>query len=389
VLLAANGRGKKVLVFDCDGTLWKGIVGEDGLDGIQIGPGSAPGLVFHEVQSLALGLHKQGVLLGLCSKNNVADVEEVLQHHPGMLLRSQHFAVRRVNWSDKATNLRAIAAELNLGIESLVFVEDSEFEANLVREQLPEVTVLQVPRNIHEYPAMLRRNLGLFYNLSRTEEDRKRARSYAEQAQREEYRQSFAGIDDYLRSLGLAITLYVDAPALVPRVAQLTQKTNQFNLTTRRYTSPEIEQFVACERHIVTAFSVSDRFGDSGVTGAAIIEVDRGAATAQIDTMLLSCRVIGRNVELAFFDVLISQLMSRGIRAVQATYRPTPKNAQVADFYDRLGFTLTRADDTERAYTLDVSRYHRRNIDYIKVNYGQSDKKCTIGGARVGAGAGE
>ena len=188
-VMSANGRSKKVVIFDCDNTLWKGVLGEEGYDGIEMSSATKDGAVFAEVQSIALSLNGQGILIGLCSKNNAGDVDEVIRTHPDMRLRDEHIAIRRVNWSDKVSNLREMARELNLGLDSFVMVDDSPFEANLIKEQLPEVTVLQVTERLYEYPRMLRENLGLFYNLSSTAEDAKKAGMYKEQEKRESSKQ--------------------------------------------------------------------------------------------------------------------------------------------------------------------------------------------------------
>ena len=247
-VMSANGRSKKVVIFDCDNTLWKGVLGEEGYDGIEMSSATKDGAVFAEVQSIALSLNRQGILIGLCSKNNAGDVDEVIRTHPDMQLRDEHIAVRRVNWSDKVSNLREMARELNLGLDSFVMVDDSPFEANLIKEQLPEVTVLQVTERLYEYPRMLRENLGLFYNLSSTAEDAKKAGMYKEQERRESSKQEFTDIKNYLASLGMKMTVYQDDKSIIPRMSQLTQKTNQFNLTTRRYTERDIEGFIEDER---------------------------------------------------------------------------------------------------------------------------------------------
>ena len=203
LLYATLGKGRKALVFDCDDTLWKGVLGEDGIDGIQMSPTSAEGAIFREVQTLALALRKQGVLLGLCSKNNPEDVDQVLESHPDMVIRSSDLAVKAVNWSDKAENLLQIARTLNIGLDAIVFVDDSEFEANLIRKSLPEVYVIQVPRRLYDYPATIREAFGLFAKLSRTAEDMNRSRMYLENQERELQRQHFGSVEDYLRSLEL------------------------------------------------------------------------------------------------------------------------------------------------------------------------------------------
>jgi FkbH-like protein len=368
-LRSANGKAKKVIVFDCDNTLWKGVLGEEGFDGIEMSTETKDGGIFAEVQSIALALNAAGVLICLCSKNNPADVDNVLESHPSMQIRERHVAARRVNWADKASNLRELARELNVGLDSFVMVDDSSFEANLIREQLPEVTMLQVPARLHEYPQMLRDNSGLFYNLSSTREDANKAEMYKEQSLRDADRESFADIDSYLASLGMKLTIYRNDPSIVPRMAQLTQKTNQFNLTTKRYTEQDILAFIDDGRSAVFAFGVSDKFGDSGITGLCIVKVDE--AHAVIDSFLMSCRIIGRNIEYAFMDTLVSYLNERDVSSVAAQYLETAKNGQVREFFDRCSFSLDRATAGERGYSLRTADYAPRQIGYVEISNGR------------------
>lgn len=266
ILLSANGKAKKALIFDCDNTLWKGILGEDGFDGIDMSAHSKNGKIFNEIQNIALSLGKKGVILGICSKNNKSDVDEVISNHEDMVLTNDILTIKKVNWVDKATNLREIAQELNIGLNSFVFVDDSSFEVNLIKEQLPEVKVLQVPNRLHDYPKLFRDNVKLFYNLSHTKEDQDKAEIYKKQVIRNTAKSKFSNIDDYLKSLELKIKIYIDDRSIISRMSQMTQKTNQFNLTTKRYTEKDIENFIDCSKTKVLAWSVSDKFGDNGIT---------------------------------------------------------------------------------------------------------------------------
>ena len=325
------------------------------------------GRPFAEVQGIAKALGRDGVVLGLCSKNNPQDVDRVLASHGDMTLRDEDLVVKRINWADKITNLRDIADTLNIGLDSLVFVDDSDFEIGLVREKLPEVATLHVPAARYDYPALMRRLRCLFFTLSRSSEDATKTRMYREEAQRQQAAGGFASFEDYLRSLGLALTLHVNDATLVPRVAQLTQKTNQFNLTTRRYTEADIHRFLADGAHLVLAFRVADRFGDYGITGLAIVEHAPGTQRARIDTLLMSCRVLGRNVERALFDRLVADLAARGARVLEAEYVRTPKNAQVEDLFDRFGLRVTETSDQRKRYQLNLADYAPAGIDYIEV----------------------
>jgi len=369
-VMSANGRSKKAVIFDCDNTLWKGVLGEEGYDGIEMSYATKDGAVFAEVQSIAVSLNRQGVLVGLCSKNNPGDVDEVIRTHPDMQLRDEHIAVRRVNWSDKVSNLREMARELNLGLDSFVMVDDSPFEANLIKEQLPEVTVLQVTERLYEYPRMLRENLGLFYNLSSTAEDAKKAGMYKEQEKRESSKQEFTDIKDYLASLGMKMIIYQDDKSIIPRMSQLTQKTNQFNLTTRRYTERDIESFLEDERTSVFAFSITDKFGDSGITGLSIIRIGDDNC-AVIDSFLMSCRVIGRDAEFALMNCLIGYLKDRKVELVSAQYIKTQKNEQVMDFFDQCSFPLKSSTESERNYCLNIKDYKSKQIDFMEIIYGR------------------
>ena len=366
-IMSVNGKTKKAIIFDCDNTLWKCVLGEEGFDGIEMSSSTRDGAVFSEIQSIALALNKQGILIGLCSKNNPADVDEVIKLHPAMQLRDEHITIKKVNWSDKATNLREIAEELNIGLDSLVFVDDSSFEVNFIKEQIPEITVLQVPDRLYDYPKMLRENSGLFYNLSYTEEDKQKIGMYKQQFQRETIKKEYADIEGYLSSMGLKLTIFEDDNSIIPRMSQISQKTNQFNLTTQRYTEGDIKRFIANNDAKVFAFAVSDKFGDSGVTGLCIINIDGNSKIADIDTFLMSCRVIGRNIEWAFMDYLANYLKDFGINMVRAKYIQTKKNEQVKDFFDKCFFSLDGSTEMERVYHLNIEDYKPKKINYIEV----------------------
>jgi FkbH-like protein len=365
-ILSVNGKSKKALIFDCDNTIWKGVLGEDGFDNIEMSLATNNGSIFAEIQSIALSLSKQGVLIGLCSKNNPEDVKEVLTSHPDMILSDQHITITKINWSDKVTNLREISKELNIGLDSLVFVDDSPFEVNLVREMLPEVMVLQVPQKIYEYPKMIRRNLGLFYNHTLTEEDSKKTTMYKEQAQRERVKLEFSNIDGYLASLELKITVFKNDSSIVPRISQMCQKTNQFNLTTKRYTEVDIQKMVSSLTTDIYAFSVEDKYGESGITGLCILNI-YDDKTAEIDSLLMSCRVIGRNIEYVFMDYIFENLKKINIRYVKGKYLSTNRNIQVKSIYNDFSFKLVDESNEERNYLLDVEKYKYSNIDYIEV----------------------
>ncbi len=368
VAFAQQGRSPKALIFDGDNTLWEGILGEDPPGEISISSSQPGGAVFEEVHALALASGKQGVILGMNSKNNAGDVEAFLVDHPQSLIRWSSFTIRKINWDDKVSNLKRIAASLNIGLDSILFIDDSDFEINYIREKLPMVRTLQVPRQRSQYPQAFREALNLFFQLRQTEEDQSRLQMYREQEHREEERLRHNTLEDYLRSLSLCITLPSDITSLVPRIAQLTQKTNQFNLTTCRYTEPEIHAFIANPDMQVIPIHVSDRFGDSGITGLAIIRKE-GSETL-IDTLLMSCRIIGRNLELSFADLIMQKLKEKGVKKAIGYYKPTTKNGQVAGFYEKLGFSLIEENEQEKRYDIMTERYKPFNLPYIKLHHG-------------------
>jgi FkbH-like protein len=321
----------KVLVLDADNTLWGGIIGEDGIDGIKLGP-DYPGNVFVDFQRRLLDFQQRGLILAMCSKNNAADVDQVLQQHPHQVLRDEHFAARRVNWMSKAENLVSLAKELNLALDSFIFVDDSDHECAAVRYALPQVEVVQVPTRIAEITTCLDQVARLEV-LSLTGEDLAKTEMYAQDRRRRELIEQAggAGAGDYLSRLGMKMSVRVDAAGNIPRLAQLTQKTNQFNLTTRRYDEAQIREFVRDPDWWVLDFSLADVFGDSGVVGLALVQLQSTQA-AHIDSFLMSCRVIGREAEAAFLHALLRRLAVRGIEVVTAQYLPTAKNDMVRDF---------------------------------------------------------
>lgn len=366
---SANGKSKKILIFDCDNTLWKGILGEDGFENIQMSSKTKAGQIFNEIQNIALELNKKGILLGICSKNNLDDVQKVIDSHPDMILKDENFTIKKVNWIDKATNIKEIASELNIGIDSVVFVDDSSFEINLIKETLPEVNVIQVPEKIFEYPNVLRSKLGLFYSLSQTIEDINKVNIYKEQIERNNFEKGFNTIEDFLTSLELNVTVQKNNSRIISRISQLSQKTNQFNLTTKRYTESDIEAFLNLKDNLIFTFSVSDKFGDNGIVGLCIVILDFVSCSGYIDTFLMSCRVIGRNIEFKFMDFLIEDLKSNNINKLYSTYVRTLKNNQVEKFYDRLGFSELDSEENKISYCLDLNEFQPSKINYINIDY--------------------
>ena len=364
IFLAVQGRRKKLLVLDCDNTLWGGIVGEDGVANIRLGGETLEGKVFQEVQSLLMGLQRAGVLLALCSKNNSQEVDSVLESHPEMVLRDKDFVSKKLDWNDKASNLMEIADDLNLGLDSIVFLDDSPFELGLIRDALPGVFCVQVPDQISDYPRVVRELKNTFFSPSKTIEDEHKTEMYRQEVRRKAVKRQHVSIDDYLAFLGLRLKFYSDDASLVARAVQLSQKTNQFNLTTRRYTASDIHRMLGDDTYMVESFFASDRYGDYGVTGLAVIKLDSDMAI--IESFLMSCRVIGRNFEYSFFDQLVRQLKVRGVRRIKGEYIATQKNVQVAGFYEELGFYPVAPNGNLRE--IEVADYRFRNVSYIAID---------------------
>ena len=365
-LLKVTGKAKKAIIFDCDNTLWKGILGEDGFDGIDMSEHSKIGGLYHQVQNMAVWLSKHGVLIGLCSKNNPEDVADVIARHPDMALKNDYIVVCEVNWNDKASNLRAIAETLNIGLDSLVFVDDSDFEINLIKEQLPQVLCMQVPEAIYDYPAKLAEIFNTYFYFSDSKADLDKTNQYKQQAERAKQKSKFTDITEYLRSLEMEVTFGVDKAEEAERVAQLTQKTNQLNVCTTRYTQAQIESIKDSAMQSYISLSVKDKFGDSGLTGVAIVSYANSKGV--INDFLMSCRVMGRNIEFVFVDYIMAYLKKQGCTSVEAQYLPTQKNKPVSDFYDKCGFPVISKIEGEKRYALNMEEYKEKSIDYIKVN---------------------
>ena len=344
----------KALVLDCDNTLWGGILGEDLAGGLKLGPHGYPGSVYWRVQQEFLALQRSGVLLCLCTKNNVAEIDSVLATHPEMVLRDEHFAAKAVNWEEKPANLIRLAEELSIGLDSLVFVDDSSFECEAVRSQLPMVRTIQVPTSLFDYPAMAAGLKDLFLVERITGESAAKTDQYRLLAETTKERGRHATEAEFLASLGLTVTVRRNDWTAVPRVSELTQKSNQFNVTTRRYTVAEIGGLMDSGDADVYSIHVADKFGDSGLTGVLILRYHT-SGTATIDTFLLSCRVLGRGVETSMWALPLDTARARGCATLEAEYLPTPKNGQVRDFWDRLGLELvSEGEDGRRSYRADL-----------------------------------
>ena len=338
---------KKVLLLDLDNTLWGGLAGEADHTPILLSEDHG-GLAYKNLQRVILQMQKQGVLLGIVSKNNEEDVQGILTAHPHMVLGQECFVIQKINWKPKHENIEQIAAELNLGLDSFVFFDDNPTERQLIRDMLPQVEVPDFPDKPEELaPAMVEIYRKFFAGSFLTEEDLQKTKQYASNVKRTALQESAGSFEDYLKQL--AITMERVNPAShVERLTQLVNKTNQFNLTTKRYTQNEMQEILADANKKVYLYRVEDRFGDNGVVAAVI--VDRSGEPARIEEFVMSCRVMGKNIEYAIMDDIEKDLLHQGVTRLQGIYLPTPKNKPVSQLYEQLGYQKT--GDTGEGGTL-------------------------------------
>lgn len=361
---ALKGKNKKCLVLDCDNILWGGIIGEDGINKIKLSK-IYPGSAYYEFQQAIINLYNRGIALAICSKNNESDVLEVMRNHPDMILKEEHFVSMKINWKDKVTNLKEIANELNIGLDSLVFIDDSDFEINLVRQMLPEVKAIKLSQDASLYKDILNSS-GIFDTLVLSKEDRERNETYKAEIKRKRLKNEFLvdKIEDYYRYLEMEVSIEYADDFLIPRISQLTQRTNQFNLTTGRYSESEIKEISESKDADVFCLSLKDRFGDSGIVGVAILKYS--AKDAFIDTFLLSCRVIGRGVEGVLLNVCINTAIQRNCERIIGLYKPTQKNGQVEGFYSGHNFSVIEKNESATQYSLILKKTYNNYPDYFK-----------------------
>jgi FkbH-like protein len=342
VVAALRGKSAKVLILDLDNTVWGGIIGDDGLEGIKIAQGDAIGEAHLAVQRMALDLRQRGIVLAVSSKNSDEIARTPFTQHPEMLLRLEHIAVFQANWHDKATNIQAIAEELSVGLDSIVFLDDNPAERELVRKTLPQVAVPELPEDPSAYARTLAAG-GYFEAVAMATEDLKRASFYQDNAKRASLKRQAGGVDAYLASLAMTITFQPFDGKGRARIVQLINKSNQYNLTTRRYTEPEILEVERAPGALTLQVRLTDIFGDNGMISVVICR-PVGNETWEIDTWLMSCRVLGRKVEYAVLREVLEHARAAGIRKLIGTYRPTDRNQLVADHYDKLGFNKVREE---------------------------------------------
>ncbi len=328
------GINRKCIVLDLDNTLWGGVVGEDGLDGIKLGD-SSPGNAFVEFQYRLLSLWERGIILAINSKNNSDDALQAIKDHPNMILREKNFACMKINWNDKVTNFKEISSELNIGLNSMVFLDDDPVNREFVRTELPEVLTVDLSSDPSNYARCLM-ELNDFNVFTITDEDLDRGKMYFEQKQRVDFSKSASNIDDFLKQLDIKVKIKNADQFTIPRISQLTLKTNQFNLTTHRYQEEEIRTFSQSGEMLVGCAQVEDKFGDNGITGVFIVKKHKNEW--DLDTFLLSCRVMGRKVEDGILSHILEKAKTEGVKRVRAKYLPSKKNIPCQSFLPDSGF---------------------------------------------------
>jgi FkbH-like protein len=359
---AQRGRSRKCLVLDLDNTLWGGVVGDVGVSGLVLGEGSARGEAHLALQRYAKALKDRGVILAVCSKNDPAIAERAFAEHPEMLLKRSDIAAFVANWGDKAENIRAIASQLNIGLDSLVFVDDNPAERARVREALPMVAVPELPDD----PALYARCIaegGHFEAISFTEDDARRGEQYAANVERDALRAVAQNLDEYLRGLQMSVTYGQFSAVDLARVTQLINKTNQFNTTGRRHSADDVSRFAAEKEDITLQFRLADRFGDNGLVSVMILRPVSGeASTLEIDTWVMSCRVFGRQLEDEAMNIAVAAAAARGVAALRADFVPTERNGVISGLYTKLGFRRVPTDSPGAAerWLLEISDYADR-----------------------------
>lgn len=371
ICLASAGRAVKCVVLDLDNTLWGGVVGDDGLEGIALGELDEDG-AFGSFQSYLRELSSRGIILAVCSKNNEDIARSVFQKHSGMILKEEHVAVFVANWDDKATNLRRIREILNIGFDSMVFLDDSPFERNLVRQTIPEIIVPELPEDPALYVRVLS-ELNLFETASQSSLDAGRATLYQDQQKRDAESRKFATLEDYLQSLNTVALCRRFELSTLGRIAQLIQRSNQFNLTTRRYAEAECKAIMGDHEHFVPfTISVRDRFGDFGLINVVILRLSSGQGPIEIDTFIMSCRVLQRGVEQLAMNKIFEFARQADCPAVTGSYLPTAKNGMVKSFYEQFGFYQTGTSENGAIHwRLETAQYAPRRV-FIEVEAAES-----------------
>lgn len=356
---------KKVCVLDLDNTLWGGIIGEDGLHGIELGPPSARGEAFAAFQAYLKELKDRGILLCVCSKNNEDDAVLPFEKHDAMVLKKEDFICFSANWKPKSESILKMASDLNLGLDSFVFIDDNPAEVAEVKSLLPQVESLLLPDDPADFVSFLSRK-KLFDVLDVSQDDAKKSLMYKQNIERERARAEYSNVDDFLKSLNMQCVCSGIDSANIARVSQLILKTNQFNLTTRRETERQIGEFASNTANYAKCFRLTDKFGDNGVVGVALASVPPNSGVLEIDSFLLSCRVLGRGLEDLMLGDICRFASEHGYGQVRGIYRQTSKNSQVSDFYPKHGFVLEGSSDSEIFYTANPKLIRiKTNIELV------------------------
>lgn len=359
IISAIEGKFKKCLILDLDNTVWGGVVGDDGWENIQVGHGLGIGKAFTEFQEWVKKLKSRGIIIAVCSKNDEDKAKEPFEKNPEMLLRLDDIAVFVANWENKADNIRTIQQILNIGFDSMVFLDDNPFERNMVRENVPGVCVPELPEDPGDYLEFLY-SLNLFETASYSVGDKDRTKQYQTEAKRVQAAQKFTNEADFLKSLDMVSVVEGFTPFNTPRVAQLSQRSNQFNLRTVRYADGEITALGASDKHVCLSFTLEDKFGDNGLICVIIME-KRDAKTLFVDTWFMSCRVLKRGMENFTLNTMVEYAKAHGFERIVGEYIPTLKNGMVKEHYPNLGFKAIG----ENLYELDVNAYEPREC-YIE-----------------------
>ena len=362
IICSIKGQFKKCLILDLDNTVWGGVIGDDGLEGIQLGHGLGIGKAFTEFQMWVKKLKQRGVIICVASKNNEETAKEPFEKHPDMVLKLEDIAVFQANWETKVDNIRTIQRILNIGFDSMVFLDDNPFERNIVRENIPGITVPELPQDPGEYLEYLY-SQNLFETASYSQADKDRTKQYQVEAQRVSLQKTFSNEADFLKSLDMTSVVSGFNKFNTPRVAQLSQRSNQFNLRTVRYTEADIEALGQDPDVIDLSFTLEDKFGDNGLI-AVIIMKKQDEETLFIDTWFMSCRVLKRGMEDFTLNTMVEAAREKGYKRIVGEYLPTPKNKMVENHYPSLGFQKLEGTPTAQ-YVLDVEQYQPRE-NYIK-----------------------
>lgn len=346
------GVNRKCIVLDLDNTLWGGIIGEDGFDRIELSL-KPPGMAFMEFQRVLLALYQRGIILAINSRNNEDDALRVIREHPYMVLREENFATMRINWSDKISNMKSIAEELNIGLESIVYFDDDPINRELMLKSMPQVSTVNLPDDPSLYASTLM-GMNDFNTLAITVEDISRGQMYRQEQRRIELKKYSVNLEDFLRQLEITVMMKEANDFTIPRIAQLTLKTNQFNLTTRRYQEEDIRMFAQDQTKLIGCVQTRDKFGDNGITGVYIVnKINKKNAGKEwlIDTFLLSCRVMGRGIEDAMLGYILNKAREEGVVKVNAEYIPTKKNKPCEQLLPTFGF---KKEGEQWTYTYEI-----------------------------------